>query len=622
MKKINLRIVLVALCFSFLLGGYTTVSAQSLVTSNDNLTFSTTVAGEHAQTVNVKGSNLLVVNLLEDFDVTLSGPNANQFRVVRPSLNLLSILGALLGDGYDIQIIYEPSVPGPHQAVVHVTGDILLIGLLEATINLNGNTTSSDVTAPRVVSTTPSNGSIGITTSTAIKITYDEPITIANASGITVNGSTNALVSVSGNALTITPGATLTVGVNYTVQVAAGAVKDAAGNATISDYKLSFTTVALDIIPPSVISTSPSYNAANVTTNTAITFTYNEQIAIADASRITMSQGVGFKTSVYGNVLTIIPTTALNPSTTYQITIGSGAVKDATGNATASSDLLTFSTAAQSSTPGNTDTTAPVIVSTSPANNATGITSDIQIVMTYSEEISVANPDGITINGSRAQTTISGNSLIIHPATPLTPGTAYTIRVAPGSIKDAANNVTTTSYQLSFATTSGTPGGGGTPGTSDDTTAPTILSTLPADNGTLDLGNPIVITYSEPVFLTDPSLIKVSGGISVNINISGNTVTITPIGGLTAGNTYTVEIGVGAFQDDSGNKTGSRYAFSFTASADTGIDDIIETKEIESEEFYTISGVRIYEPIDHQIYIHKINYVDGTTKVVKKLMIK
>ena len=90
----------------------------------------------------------------------------------------------------------------------------------------------------------------------------------------------------------------------------------------------------------------------------------------------------------------------------------------------------------------------PTLVSSSPSDNATGVTAASNIVLTFSEAIVAGTGNIVISNGTdtrtisvtdTSQVTISGNTLTINPATDLQSGT-YNVQMLSGVIKDSTNN--------------------------------------------------------------------------------------------------------------------------------------------------------------------------------------
>lgn len=115
---------------------------------------------------------------------------------------------------------------------------------------------------------------------------------------------------------------------------------------------------------------------------------------------------------------------------------------------------------------GGTDTTAPMISSFSPADNATGVASGANLVATFSENIA-GGTGNITVKNltdstqtviavtDTSQVSISGAVLTINPTANLVGGKNYAIQIAATAIDDTAGNSfagTTNDTTWSFAT--------------------------------------------------------------------------------------------------------------------------------------------------------------------------
>lgn len=90
------------------------------------------------------------------------------------------------------------------------------------------------------------------------------------------------------------------------------------------------------------------------------------------------------------------------------------------------------------------DTTAPTLASSVPVNSATNVAVSGNIVLTMSENVSIADASKFSISGgagslTTASITASGAAVTV-PYAELANSTAYTLTVAKGALKDAAEN--------------------------------------------------------------------------------------------------------------------------------------------------------------------------------------
>ena len=111
--------------------------------------------------------------------------------------------------------------------------------------------TTTDNTAPVIVSVSPANGSTGINVNTSVRATFSEGLNAGSVNTSTVqlkvgSATVAANVSLSSSAITITPVSTLLNSTVYTIVLKGGAsgLKDIAGNPMASDYTSTFTTGA------------------------------------------------------------------------------------------------------------------------------------------------------------------------------------------------------------------------------------------------------------------------------------------------------------------------------------------------------------------------------------------
>ena len=439
-----------------------------------------------------------------------------------------------------------------------------LAGNNAGSFTLNFNTAAAlDTTPPVAVSSGPADGATDFNASSNIVLTYSEAVqkgsgsmTISSAGGMVTISVSSALVSVAGAVVTINPTADLLDGTAYTLSFPAGVFQDLAGN-NAGSFTLSFSTAAaLDTTAPTISSRVPANNAMNVNIGANVVLTYSEAVQKGSGS-ITLSSAFGnisipvsnSLVSISGNVVTIDPMVDLLAGTAYTLSFPAGAFQDLAGN-NAGSFTLNFNTAAA------LDTTPPTIASSVPANGATGVAVGANIVLTYSEAVqkgsgsmTISSAGGmVTISVSSALVSVSGAVVTIDPSADLLDGTAYTLSFPAGVFQDLAGN-NAGSLTRSFTTA-----------VALDSTVPTIMSTLPVMNGTINSSDNIVLTYSEAVQ-------KGSGNITIGaitipvssaqVNIAGAVVTIDPSADLLTGTSYTLSFSAGAFQDLAGNNAGS-----------------------------------------------------------------
>ncbi|HCZ33714.1 MAG TPA: hypothetical protein DHV93_09840 [Holophagaceae bacterium] len=217
-----------------------------------------------------------------------------------------------------------------------------------------------DTTRPMVTLTVPvttiPGPTTGVATNTAITAAFTEPMNPTTLSAISFKvtgpGTTvvNGLVSYSAASQTalFVPSAPLLASTTYTATITTLAA-DLAGNAlagnqaplpAASDYVWTFTTsVAPDLLPPTILLTVPVDLAIDVTVNTAVNATFSEPMDLSSATFALQVSGSplgpilpgSFSYDPISRIGTFTPASALLAGTSYTATV-SGA-KDLAGNA-------------------------------------------------------------------------------------------------------------------------------------------------------------------------------------------------------------------------------------------------------------------------------------------------
>jgi hypothetical protein len=236
--------------------------------------------------------------------------------------------------------------------------------------------------------------------------------------------------------------------------------------------------------------------------------------------------------------------------------------------------LITGCSTGGGGTTGNTDTTAPTVTAVVPLNHAGSVAINTKIAVTFSEAM-----DNSTINGTTftvVNTTLGGTAVtgtVDHvglnatftPDDPFDASTIYTVTITTGA-KDTADNALASNFVWSFTT-----------GTAEDTTAPTVTLTAPADTVTGVVTNTkIVATFSkamDPLTLTGTTFTVVNttaGGTAVAGTVAyvGKTATFTPTSNLPASTPFTATITTGA-TDMAGIALASNFVWSFTTGTTT-----------------------------------------------------
>ncbi|SHG51934.1 Ig-like domain-containing protein [Flavobacterium fluvii] len=201
---------------------------------------------------------------------------------------------------------------------------------------------------------------------------------------------------------------------------------------------------------PVVSTTNPIDGAVGVPLNQIITATFNEAMnpATIDQSSFVLTVGgipVSGTVTLSGAVATFTPNSLLAPNTVYAARIKTSA-KDLTGNALQADYVWTFTTGI-----------APIIVSTDPANNATGVALNKIISATFNMPMNPLTLDGTTFTvkeGSNAvlgAITYSGSTVSFAPSLPLLANKVYTVTITNGA-KNVAGTPMASNYVWSFTT--------------------------------------------------------------------------------------------------------------------------------------------------------------------------
>ncbi len=429
-----------------------------------------------------------------------------------------------------------------------------------------------DVTPPTVISNQPPTGFLTVSPAATATVVFSEPMDPASISTTTFNlkvTATGALIpgTVTFTAATRTaefkPTSLLPNPENITATVTTGA-KDLAGNGLAAPFAWGFRT--RDDTPPTVLSTTPA-NGATVPPSVIFFIAFSEAMdaSTINATNITLkvtSSGTPVAGNVNYNATTRIasftPNQTLAQNIGYTLTI-SGAVKDAAGNQMGTAVTVAITTA---------DVTPPTVVSTVPADGATGVSPTAPISAKFSEpmDISSINTTTFTLMTTSGQTPVTGtvtydnasSTATFTPSSSLSSATSYTATITTGA-RDVSGNALAANKVWTFTTA--------------DVVPPTIVSVTPGNLATgVSANTTVQIAFSEsmaPATLTTANIFlknTVSGAVvPAGISYNGTTkvATLTPASALTGGTNYTLTVTTGV-KDEAGNALASQFTSSFT----------------------------------------------------------
>jgi hypothetical protein len=331
------------------------------------------------------------------------------------------------------------------------------------------------VAQPAVTAMAPACSATGVPINSAILVNFSTAMNTATITGTTFTVTGPGVTPIAGaisypasNQVKFTPTVTLPPSTFITVNVTGGAagVKDTGGNAmALPGFSCGFTTgLTPDTTPPFVLATSPSCGATLVALNTKVAVTFSEPMdpLTLTTSTLTLTVPPG-TTPVLGavvsapsgsvTVVTFTPTSALTPSTVYQITATTG-VKDLAGNAMVSNFTCTFTTGPAP------DNTPPTVISSNPSCGATLVPLNKTVNVTFSEPMDpfsittanflLAGPGTTAVVGTVAYD-VTNNIATFTPTSPLASNTLFTFTVTTG-VKDLAGNPMAANFVCTFTT--------------------------------------------------------------------------------------------------------------------------------------------------------------------------
>jgi hypothetical protein len=219
----------------------------------------------------------------------------------------------------------------------------------------------------------------------------------------------------------------------------------------------------------------------------------------------------------------------------------------------------------------------PTVISTIPANAATGVAINQKISATFSTAMNPSTITATTFTVKQGSTAVAGTvnyvgtSATFAPTANLAANTTFGATITAG-VKDLAGTAMVADYNWSFTT-----------GTTVDSTAPTVTSTDPADKATVvgldkkvsavfsKAMDPLTITgttFTLATCSTAPGCPTPTTPVTGAVTYAGANVTATfaPQSNLAASTTYRGTVTTGA-KDLAGNALAANYTWTFTTGA-------------------------------------------------------
>ncbi|SFJ26581.1 repeat-containing protein [Paenibacillus sp. UNC496MF] len=496
-----------------------------------------------------------------------------------------------------LQVVIGGLAAGPKRAEAATSGPVIAnISPLPSTANVPTNTNLKLTFDENVRKGT---GSATIQIRKQLDNALFESYVVATDSRVAIGTGANR------NVVTISPSSNFALNTSYYVTIDAGAFANESNNANFagltSAVGWSFTTVAAaDTTPPALNATNPfsPANGGTAGVGTALKLSFNEPVFAASGSitvqnvaqswdsQVISVNSVGVSGSSTSTINVTLPN-VLNGSSTYEVSVPSGAFQDAAGNPFGGVDGARW----------RFTTTAPPLGTPvlKPADNAYSVSVTTNLVLSFPGAVA-ANTGTITINKVADNTTVQtigansgsvsyvpnastgGTDVVIDPPSDLAPNTGFYVLIDGGAFKDAGDSSKlfqgiSDARAWSFVTDPG-----------NDTTPPTLLADRKPLGTQATRTVSLEMNFSEPVYPGTGNIVirslpsgnafasipvtstKVSGGGTTKITVTDASKTY-------ADNArYYVEIGGQAFSDVKGNYfaglSGS-IAWSFTVTQDS-----------------------------------------------------
>lgn len=352
---------------------------------------------------------------------------------------------------------------------------VFLISIMSSSLNAWG-----DSVYPLVVLTVPSNGATSVETDQKVNVTFNtrmNPSTINRRTfRVVQEGSTRRTLgrmtySNKHHRVSFEPRQPFARDTKYNVTIKGGdstlsSVKDLDGYAMKNDFAWDFRTgpnLSTDAISPTVSFTAPSNGDSGIAINSKIIASFNQAIAEAvNSSTVTFSLKQGTTTipgtvNYFVNTAVFSPTNNLSINSLYTATVTTQ-VRDLAGDLLINDYVWSFTTGPNlvDNTPP-IDSTSPTVQLVSPINGSTGVITNRNFGVAFSEVIDPFTVTSTTFTLKQGTTPIQGTVTYygviatFNPSSSLAPNSTYTATVT-NQVRDLAGNPLANNFVWNFTT--------------------------------------------------------------------------------------------------------------------------------------------------------------------------
>ncbi len=384
-----------------------------------------------------------------------------------------------------------------------------------------------DLTAPQLVSFTPSQGATGVPTNSPVFLRFSEPMNRDSVErACSSSPPTTArwfLWNESSDQVWINPGTAWPASSRITFHLATGPV-DLHGNALAQPFTLAFTTAAGPA--PALAAATPrdGQTAVSRTTPVSLRFTHSmdpNSVAAALSLFPTGASPYAMAWQDENRILTIGPAALWGNATHYELQL-TQAARSAGGVPLVQPIRIVFTTA---------DTEPPALVRVVPVEGATGVNPFGAFELAFDEPVDRATLEAaLSVSpapaGRPVFTWVNDQIVRFHWSGGLVGNTLHTLRVGTG-LADAAGNRLPVAFESRFTTA--------------DTTPPTLVDTTPTPDTTgLPLQPSLKFVFSKPM---DPKTVTLgvtpAGGAPIlSWSADGQTLTVSFAAPLAPETTY------------------------------------------------------------------------------------